>query len=95
MSHIDTLEVYKDYLKSGYTDQQADCAVHALSDAFDGIDAVRKAELDYIIADTKNGILYQIELLRKDFAGLRWLVIGMGGLFAIPIMQSIITFFRG
>jgi hypothetical protein len=91
MSHIDTLEVYKDYLKAGYTDKEADCAVHALSDAFDGIDSVKKAELDYILLSIKT----DFDLLRKDFAGLRWIVIGMGGLFAVPIIQSMIIFFRG
>jgi hypothetical protein len=90
MSHIDTLKVYKEHVNAGYTEEQALAAVSALDEAFDGIDSVRKVELDYAIS----GVLNQFELLRKDFSGLKWLVVGMGALFAIPIVQNIITYIK-
>lgn len=53
MGHIDTLQVYKDYLKAGYTDEQADCAVHALNASFDSV-----VTRDYL--DSKLRLIYLI-----------------------------------
>lgn len=37
MAHIDTLQVYKEYLSGGYTESQAITAVKALNTSFDGV----------------------------------------------------------
>lgn len=37
MAHIDTLQVYKEYLAGGYTESQAITAVKALNASFDSV----------------------------------------------------------
>ncbi len=37
MAHIDTLQTYKEYLNSGYTETQAITAVKALNASFDSV----------------------------------------------------------
>ena len=37
MAHIDTLQVYKEYLSGGYTESQAITALKALNASFDGV----------------------------------------------------------
>jgi hypothetical protein len=98
MSHIDTLKVYKDAIAVGFTEDQAVYQATSLAEAeyrlessVGSIDAVRRAELDYSIS----GVLHTIELLRKDFAGLKWMVLGMGALFAIPVIQDLFNFIKG
>lgn len=42
MEHINTLKMYKEYIKSGYTEDQAIIAVESLNNAFDSVVTVDK-----------------------------------------------------
>lgn len=89
MSHIDTLQVYKDALGAGYTEEQALYQAHILDKSFDSSNFATKEDLGTL----KQHMDHHYELIKKDFAGLRWLVLGMGALFAVPIIQNLfITF---
>lgn len=94
MSHLDTLKIYKEHLAAGFTEQEAVAATKALDSAFDGLDSVRKAELDYSIQSIRTDFAHAFDLLRKDFAGIKWMVFGMGALFAVPIIQQIWSAFK-
>ncbi len=51
MSHIDTLRVYKEYVKVGYSPDQAEAAVQALDYAIDGV--ATKSDLMLLEKDLK------------------------------------------
>lgn len=82
MSHIDTLKTYEDLIATGIPENQAKAQVKALDEAFDGIDAVRKAELELAIF----GVTHAVDLLRKDFSGLQKITIGFGTFIVIPVL---------
>lgn len=85
MSHIDTLRVYEDAIRSGYSEQEARFHVKSLDDAFDGVDAIRKAELDLSIS----GVMREIELLRKNFSFLKWINAGILAIIGVPVLEKL------
>jgi hypothetical protein len=91
MSHVDTLKIFEDLVASGTPSEQARAQVKALDDAFDGVDAVRRAELELSMELLRKDFFHSVELLRKDFFGLKLMVLGMAALFAVPVIQKLFT----
>ncbi len=59
MAHIDTLEMYREYLGAGYSEAQAVTAVKALNSSFDGV--ATKQDLSVLEKDLKNNVKQQIK----------------------------------
>jgi len=97
MSHIDTLKAYDDAISSGYTPESARFHVKSLDEAFDGIDAVKRQELDFLISRVVSSndlaflnVNHSIQLLKKDFGSLRSLVGWFGTAILIPIALGVL-----
>lgn len=59
MAHIDTLEMYREYLSAGYSENQAVAAVKALNSSFDGV--ATKQDLIILEKDIKADVRQQIK----------------------------------
>lgn len=60
MAHIDTLQVYKEYIQAGYTESQATAAVKTLNASFDGV--ATKNDLNHL----ENKVDLKLDALEKD-----------------------------
>lgn len=88
MSHINTLKAFDNFVESGINPEIARAHVILMDESFDGLDAVRKAELDYAISGIKTEFNHSFDLLRKDFSHLKWQFYIVGTIFIIPAIQS-------
>jgi hypothetical protein len=92
MSHSDILNLYKDYQTKGFTEQQAMALIQSLD--INTLDFVTKSELHYEMGEFKAEMRTDFQLLRQEFKGLRWLVIGGGSAIWVTIMvPKIISWF--
>lgn len=76
MSHINTLEVYQEYKKSGYTEEQAICAVNSLDKSFDSV--VTKEYLSKELSLLKSEMPLLRSEIRSDLAFMVLLPIALG-----------------
>jgi hypothetical protein len=78
MSHIDTLQVYKEYIAAGYTEAQSSAAVKALNASFDSV--VTKDELRSALKDLEKDLKFFI----------LWVIGGaFAAAFLIPVLQTL------
>lgn len=79
MEHVNTLRAYKDLMAAGVSETQAEAQVNLLN-----------SSLDHLA--TKDDLKNLEKHLSKEIANLRWLIIGAGTIFALPILKGILKF---
>lgn len=96
MSHINTLQVYEDLVKSGVSAEQAKAHVYALDTSFDG--AATKEDLESMkLATKKDFENFEIRFdskLDKAIHGLKWFMVSttLGTILIGFILPLIIAF---
>jgi len=88
VEHVDTLQMYKEYMASGYTEEQATTAVISLNKSFDSVVTAKDIKI------LENEILSAIDVLQKEFKHeVKWMWRSMciiGGLCAVPVLERLI-----
>jgi len=81
MSHIDVFKAYEDLLAAGVEPEHAKAHVRVLDNALDRV--ATKDDLKGLEKD-----------INKEIRGLRWFIVGVGTVCALPILQELFKFAR-
>lgn len=90
MEHVNTLRAYKDLLASGVSETQAEAQVNLLNSSLDSMGNLLNSSLDRMA--TKDDLRNLEKHLTSEIAHLRWLIIGIGTICALPILKGVLKF---
>jgi hypothetical protein len=79
MEHINSLDAFDRLVASGIPETQARAHVRELNSSFDGV-------------ATKQDLIRLEKDLTKEISGLRWLILGIGSICALPILERLIKY---
>ncbi len=97
MTHIDTLEVYREYIAAGYTENQAVTAVKVLNASFNGV--ATKEDLNLLEEKLETRLGARIDAVEarleakmdSKFGAIKALGCGIFVVVCVPVLQGFIT----